>query len=72
MGLVRISLEMEQMADVKLKVLSVTGQMIYEFQSERTNKKEYLLDLSDRAAGLYIAQLLINGETVIQKIVLSN
>lgn len=68
-GLFSLSLELESSSLIDLQVLSVLGELVYS-QKETTKSLSKQIDLRPFSKGIYTLNIMVDGETYIQKIVL--
>lgn len=69
-GLFSVDIQMEQRADVRLNIFNSIGQQIYSLPTESVQNRNYVIDLAEKATGIYTVQLIIDGETITRKVVL--
>ncbi|MEM7104149.1 MAG: T9SS type A sorting domain-containing protein [Bacteroidota bacterium] len=69
--LLYVELELDEAMEVRLEIFSATGQLIRATSSEIGANMSYELSFGDEPAGLYLARLLIDGEEVSKRFVIS-
>jgi hypothetical protein len=67
-GIFNLSINQATSEQVKIKVLSITGSVIYENENFSNNNIE--LNLKENKPGLYLVQVIKNGESFSKKIIL--
>ncbi len=69
-GNVSINIALDKQMQVRLDVFSVAGQLVRSFENATITNKQYELDLSANADGVYFARFTIDGQTITERIVL--
>jgi hypothetical protein len=67
-GIFNLSINQATSEQVKIKVLSITGSVIYENENFSNNNIE--LNLKENKPGLYLVLVIKNGESFSKKIIL--
>lgn len=67
-GNVVVGLNLSESATVQLQIVSITGQVLTQFNAQTTNSYQQNVDLSHLANGLYFAKIIINDDVVVKKI----
>lgn len=70
-GIVNLQMESAAGADVKITVLNVTGQPVYEYSGKSAGSNDsHIIDLSRESKGMYIIRVQTGGQQMVQKLLL--
>lgn len=67
-GNVIVNLELDRQMEVKLELYSVNGKLMQSFESETVATRQYDVNLSNYAAGVYFAKFVINDQVITKRI----
>jgi hypothetical protein len=71
-GLFTIDLELDNTRDVQIEIFNAIGQIIYSSEEEKIDAKQYALDLSDKAAGIYQVRVRVDDKFMTKKLLIKN
>jgi len=71
-GLFTIDLELDNTRDVQIEIFNSIGQIIYSSSEEKVDAKQYSLDLSDKAAGIYQVRIRVDDKYLTKKVIVNN
>jgi len=70
-GLLNVSLSSEETGDVNLKIVDLSGKVVYKEYIQSAKLANYPIQLKSCIPGLYIMELLINHKVISQKVILN-
>nr|MBP8073413.1 T9SS type A sorting domain-containing protein [Bacteroidia bacterium] len=69
-GLFHLYLELHKRSDVDLRVMDLSGKVVYQDQLRRAVSYQGDLDLSNLSKGVYVLTLESSGQRIFQKLVI--
>jgi len=70
-GDVQLSVVLQQSMDVRVEIYNPVGQLVLSLGGENTSSKQWNLDLSAAAAGLYQVRLILDGQVISRPLVIA-
>lgn len=68
-GMVWINLNLSKATTTQLSVMSITGQIVQEFEPNEQLQQNYVVDLRNNPAGIYLARFIVGDEVKTMKII---
>lgn len=64
-----INLELSKMQEVELSIMSVTGQVLQQYEPNKRLEQTYEVDMSQYPAGVYLARLIVGNQVRTVKVI---
>jgi len=63
-----LDMEFSENIDLKVEVLNVMGQIIFETNKDNTTEERIDINMSDFASGIYFVRVSVDNQTVVKKL----
>jgi len=67
-----LSLGLENAEEIQIQLVSLTGQFVKEIASENSSGGTYHIEGEELSAGLYLLQVTVSGQTINEKVLITN
>lgn len=70
-GLFTVDVELDASHDVQLEIFNTMGQMVYTTSEENTTARQYAVDFTNFAAGVYQVRIRVDNQYVTRRVIVS-